>query len=97
MGLSYARVYMDSTPLRHRAAYRLLSRFGVQAPVGCPIAGIRIVDNTGTLLAAPDVTFDAREIERPRAQQRGRGDAEDDDAAGRLAGHESTPPESGSV
>lgn len=28
MGLSYARVYMDSTPLRHRAAYRLLSRFG---------------------------------------------------------------------
>ncbi len=27
-GLSYARVYMDSTPLRHLGAYRLLSRFG---------------------------------------------------------------------
>ena len=26
--LSYARVYFDSTPLRHRAAYGLLSRFG---------------------------------------------------------------------
>jgi hypothetical protein len=30
--LSYARVYMDSTPLRHQAAYRLLSRFGVESP-----------------------------------------------------------------
>src|SRR5919204_1448830 len=26
--LSYARVYFDSTPLRHPAAYALLSRFG---------------------------------------------------------------------
>ena len=32
MGLSYARVYMDSTPLRHLAAYRLLSRFGDESP-----------------------------------------------------------------
>jgi hypothetical protein len=31
-GLSYARVYMDSTPLRHRSAYRLLSRFGDESP-----------------------------------------------------------------
>jgi transglycosylase-like protein with SLT domain len=27
-GLSYARVYFDSSPLRHRAAWSLLSRFG---------------------------------------------------------------------
>jgi Transglycosylase SLT domain len=27
-GLSYARVYFDSSPLRHRAAWNLLSRFG---------------------------------------------------------------------
>jgi hypothetical protein len=26
--LSYARVYVDSTPLRHQTSYRLLSRFG---------------------------------------------------------------------
>jgi hypothetical protein len=31
-GLSYAQVYMDSTPLRHQAAYRLLSRFGDESP-----------------------------------------------------------------
>lgn len=30
--LSYARVYMDSTPLRHAAAYRVLSRFGDESP-----------------------------------------------------------------
>ena len=40
---------------------RLLARFGV-APMGCPIAGIRIIDDTGALLAAPDVTFEARDI-----------------------------------
>jgi 2-octaprenyl-6-methoxyphenol hydroxylase len=40
---------------------RLLARFRV-APMGCPIAGIRIIDDTGALLAAPDVTFDARDI-----------------------------------
>lgn len=27
-GLSYARIYMDSTPRRHQTAYRLISRFG---------------------------------------------------------------------
>jgi hypothetical protein len=31
-GLSYAQVYMDSTPLRHQAAYRILSRFGDESP-----------------------------------------------------------------
>jgi hypothetical protein len=31
-GLSYARIYMDSTPLRHPASYRLLSRFGDESP-----------------------------------------------------------------
>jgi 2-octaprenyl-6-methoxyphenol hydroxylase len=41
---------------------RLLARFGVEAPMGCPIAGIRIVDDTGALLAAPDVIFEARDI-----------------------------------
>ncbi|MBV9396279.1 MAG: FAD-dependent monooxygenase, partial [Methylobacteriaceae bacterium] len=41
---------------------RLLGRFGVAAPAGCPIAGIRIIDDTGALLAAPDVTFEARDI-----------------------------------
>jgi 2-octaprenyl-6-methoxyphenol hydroxylase len=41
---------------------RLLARFGVAAPAGCSIAGIRIVDDTGALLAAPDVTFEARDI-----------------------------------
>jgi 2-octaprenyl-6-methoxyphenol hydroxylase len=41
---------------------RLLGRFGVEPPAGCAIAGIRIVDDTGALLAAPDVTFEAREI-----------------------------------
>jgi 2-octaprenyl-6-methoxyphenol hydroxylase len=41
---------------------RLLARFGLTAPAGCPIAGIRIIDDTGALLAAPDVTFEAREI-----------------------------------
>jgi 2-octaprenyl-6-methoxyphenol hydroxylase len=34
----------------------------VVAPRGCPIAGIRILDDTGALLAAPDVTFAARDI-----------------------------------
>jgi hypothetical protein len=32
MGLSYARVYMDSTPIHHQASYRLLSRFGDESP-----------------------------------------------------------------
>jgi 2-octaprenyl-6-methoxyphenol hydroxylase len=41
---------------------RLLARFGVKEPAGCPIAGIRIIDDTGALLAAPDVTFEARDI-----------------------------------
>src|SRR3954468_23050549 len=41
---------------------RLLPRFGVAAPQGCPIAGIRIVDDTGALLTAPDLTFQAREV-----------------------------------
>ena len=41
---------------------RLLSRFGMLGPQGCPIAGIRIVDDTGALLAAPDLSFEAREI-----------------------------------
>jgi 2-octaprenyl-6-methoxyphenol hydroxylase len=41
---------------------RLLSRFGVEAPAACPIAGIRIIDDTGALLAAPDVTFEGRDI-----------------------------------
>jgi 2-octaprenyl-6-methoxyphenol hydroxylase len=41
---------------------RLLSRFGVEEPNGSRIAGIRIVDDTSALLAAPDVTFDARDI-----------------------------------
>jgi 2-octaprenyl-6-methoxyphenol hydroxylase len=41
---------------------RLLGRFGVAAPAGCPIAGIRIIDDTGGLLAAPDVIFEARDI-----------------------------------
>jgi 2-octaprenyl-6-methoxyphenol hydroxylase len=41
---------------------RLLARFGVAAPAGCPIAGIRIMDDTAALLAAPDVTFEARDI-----------------------------------
>jgi 2-octaprenyl-6-methoxyphenol hydroxylase len=41
---------------------RLLARFGVTPPPGCRIAGIRIVDDTGALLAAPDVVFEAREI-----------------------------------
>jgi hypothetical protein len=31
-GLSYARLYMDSTPLHHQTAYRLLSRFGDESP-----------------------------------------------------------------
>jgi hypothetical protein len=31
-GLSYARLYMDSTPLLHPASYRLLSRFGDESP-----------------------------------------------------------------
>jgi hypothetical protein len=30
--LSYARLYMDSTPLLHPASYRLLSRFGDESP-----------------------------------------------------------------
>jgi hypothetical protein len=30
--LSYARVYMDSTPLHHQASYRLLARFGDESP-----------------------------------------------------------------
>jgi 2-octaprenyl-6-methoxyphenol hydroxylase len=41
---------------------RLLARFGVTPPPGCRIAGIRIVDDTGALLAAPDVVFEARDI-----------------------------------
>jgi 2-octaprenyl-6-methoxyphenol hydroxylase len=41
---------------------RLLARFGVTEPTGSGIAGIRIVDDTGALLAAPDVTFAARDI-----------------------------------
>src|SRR5437588_9221005 len=41
---------------------RLLARFGVTPPLGCRIAGIRIVDDTGALLAAPDVIFEARDI-----------------------------------
>jgi 2-octaprenyl-6-methoxyphenol hydroxylase len=41
---------------------RLLARFGIPPPAGCPIAGIRIIDDTGALLAAPDVTFEARDI-----------------------------------
>jgi 2-octaprenyl-6-methoxyphenol hydroxylase len=41
---------------------RLLARFGIPPPAGCPIAGIRITDDTGALLAAPDVTFEARDI-----------------------------------
>ncbi len=41
---------------------RLLARFGVRRPAGCPIAGIRIVDDTGALLAAPTVTFEAADI-----------------------------------
>ncbi|MBV8851438.1 MAG: FAD-dependent monooxygenase [Methylobacteriaceae bacterium] len=41
---------------------RLLSRFGIAAPPGCPIAGIRIVDDTDALFAAPDVTFEARDV-----------------------------------
>jgi 2-octaprenyl-6-methoxyphenol hydroxylase len=41
---------------------RLLARFGIEEPAGCRIAGIRIIDDTGALLAAPDVTFEAREI-----------------------------------
>jgi 2-octaprenyl-6-methoxyphenol hydroxylase len=41
---------------------RLLKRFGIEEPAGCRIAGIRIVDDTGALLAAPDVSFEAREI-----------------------------------
>ncbi len=41
---------------------RLLSRFGLEPPSGCRIAGIRIVDDTGALFAAPDVTFEARDI-----------------------------------
>jgi hypothetical protein len=31
-GLSYGHIYMDSTPLSHPAAYRLLSRFGDESP-----------------------------------------------------------------
>jgi 2-octaprenyl-6-methoxyphenol hydroxylase len=45
---------------------RLLTRFGVTAPGGCSIAGIRILDDTGALFAAPDVIFDARDIELDR-------------------------------
>jgi hypothetical protein len=30
--LSYAQVYMDSTPMRHASAYRILSRFGDESP-----------------------------------------------------------------
>jgi 2-octaprenyl-6-methoxyphenol hydroxylase len=41
---------------------RLLARFDVEPPAGCPIAGIRIIDDTDALLAAPDVTFEARDI-----------------------------------
>jgi 2-octaprenyl-6-methoxyphenol hydroxylase len=41
---------------------RLLARFGVPPPAGCPIAGIRIIDDTDALLSAPDVTFEARDI-----------------------------------
>jgi 2-octaprenyl-6-methoxyphenol hydroxylase len=41
---------------------RLLARFGIEEPAGCRIAGIRIIDDTGALLAAPDVSFEAREI-----------------------------------
>jgi 2-octaprenyl-6-methoxyphenol hydroxylase len=41
---------------------QLLARLGVAAPAGCRIAGIRIVDDTGALFAAPDVTFEARDI-----------------------------------
>jgi 2-octaprenyl-6-methoxyphenol hydroxylase len=41
---------------------RLLARFGMAAPAGCSIAGIRIIDDTGAPLAAPDVIFEAREI-----------------------------------
>jgi 2-octaprenyl-6-methoxyphenol hydroxylase len=41
---------------------RLLARFGVAPPQGSPIAGIHIVDDTGALLAAPDVIFEARDI-----------------------------------
>jgi 2-octaprenyl-6-methoxyphenol hydroxylase len=41
---------------------RLLAQFGVPPPVGCPIAGIRIIDDTDALLSAPDVTFEARDI-----------------------------------
>ena len=36
------------------------------APAGCRIAGIRIVDDTGALLAAPDVIFEARDIDLDR-------------------------------
>jgi 2-octaprenyl-6-methoxyphenol hydroxylase len=41
---------------------RLLARFGIEEPPACRIAGIRIVDDTGALLAAPDVIFQARDI-----------------------------------
>jgi len=41
---------------------RLLARCGVKPPPGCRIAGIRIVDDTDALLAAPDVTFEAGDI-----------------------------------
>ena len=41
---------------------RLLARFGVTPPPGCSIAGIRIVDDTGAFFAAPDVSFEARDI-----------------------------------
>src|SRR5438270_13479618 len=41
---------------------RLLARFGIEEPAGCRIAGIRIIDDTGALLAAPEVSFEARQI-----------------------------------
>jgi 2-octaprenyl-6-methoxyphenol hydroxylase len=41
---------------------RLLARFGIEEPAGCRIAGIRIIDDTGALFAAPTVTFEARDI-----------------------------------
>ncbi|GAC1554524.1 MAG: UbiH/UbiF family hydroxylase [Beijerinckiaceae bacterium] len=44
---------------------RLLDRFGLRHDLeacGCPIAGIRIIDDTGGLIAAPEVIFDAQDI-----------------------------------
>jgi 2-octaprenyl-6-methoxyphenol hydroxylase len=65
---------------------RLLARFGVEAPAASPIAGIRIIDDTGGLVAAPTVTFAARDIGLDRLGINIANDALVDTLAGAVRG-----------